>query len=181
MYSQLKEKDLVDKVVDGNLDAFNEFVSRYEKTVSSVVIGMLGKSSEAEEIAQDVFIKFYQTAANFRKDSGIKTYLTRIAINMSLNELKRRKRQSKIFSLNAQDYEIEKVNYTDIDNYELKEAIEKALQTLELKKRSVAILRLVEGYSTEETAKILSIPMGTVLSRLSRAVKELKILLKDYL
>ena len=181
MYSQLKEKDLVDKVIDGNLDAFNEFVRRYEKTISAVVIGMLGKSAESEEIAQDVFIKFYQTAANFRKDSGIKTYLTRIAINMSLNELKRLKRQSKVFNVNAEDYEIEKVNFTHAENFELKEAIEKALQSLEIKKRSVAILRLVEGYSTEETAKILSVPIGTVLSRLSRAVRELRIFLKDFI
>lgn len=181
MYSQLKEHDLVNKIVDGNLDAFKEFVRRYEKTISSVVIGLLGKTTEAEEIAQDVFIKFYQTAAKFRKDSAIKTYLTRIAINLSLNELKRRKRQSNVFNLNAESYEIEKANYTSINNYELEEAIEKALMSLDHKKRSVVILRHVEGYSTEETAKMLSIPIGTVLSRLSRAVEELRPILKDFL
>ncbi len=181
MFSQLNESDLIDEIINGNMGAFTEFVHRFEKTVSAVVIGMLGKSFEAEEIAQDVFIRFYKTASNFRKESGIKTYLSRIAINLSLNEIKRRKRYNqKYVSLTQGVNEIDDKNPV-IENYEIKEFIEKALITLEPKKRSVVVLRLIEGRTTEETAKILNLPVGTVLSRLYRAERELRKLLKGYI
>lgn len=103
------------------------------------------------------------------------TYLTRIAINLSLNELKRRKRKTIFFKDNPTDNELEVPAADQSFLYDgTNEIIQQGIQQLEPKFRSVVVLRLVEGYSTNETAKILKIPTGTVLSRLARAQKKLK-------
>ena len=84
-----KEKRLIEKIRHGDTIAFKEFVNQHEKAISNVIIGMLGNNPRAEEVAQDVFIKFYLNINKFREESSAKTYLTRIAINLSLNELKK--------------------------------------------------------------------------------------------
>ena len=124
---------------------------------------------------QETFIRFYKSLDKFRGDSSIGTYLTRIAINLSLNELKRRKRKRKLFYYNAND----KIkNIADLTNSkmqrEVKEIVHKGIQKLDSKFRSVIVLRLIDGYSTQETAKILALPVGTVLSRLARGQEKLK-------
>ncbi len=182
MLKQLTEKDLTDQIKKGNIRAFNEFVKRFEKPVSNVVIGMLGNTPEAEIIAQDVFIKFFQTVDKFRQESSIKTYLTRMAINLSLNEIKRQKRtRDKVVYGDDLTLQMQGEDHNPGEDFDLKEAVEKALQKLDSRQRSVIILRLIEGYSTKETARMLKIPQGTVLSRLFRAQEQLRELLKTYL
>jgi RNA polymerase sigma-70 factor (ECF subfamily) len=103
------------------------------------------------------------------------TYVTRIAINLSLNEIRRRGRHRKIYITNSEE-KIEKIadSHNDSEQKEMSELIQRGLQKLPAKFRSVIVLRLIDGYSTEETAKILNLPVGTVLSRLSRAQMKLK-------
>jgi RNA polymerase sigma-70 factor (ECF subfamily) len=162
-------------VLSGNNNAFKEIIKKYEHQVAATVIGMLGYCAEAEDIGQETFIRFYQSLDRFRGDASIGTYLTRIAINLSLNELKRRKRRRKLFFSNSKD-KIE--NIPDKDNAmnqkEDKKIIHLSLEKLEPKLRSVIVLRLIDGYSTKETANILNLPIGTVLSRLARAQIKLK-------
>jgi len=178
---QLNENTLIDQVNEGNTGAFKELVNRYERPVSNVVIGLLGNTAEAEEIAQDVFIRFYKNSSRFRKESSLKTYLTRIAINLSLNELKKRKRTKERFVAE------EEINVPyggesedSPSGYDLKEAVEIALQQLDVRQRAVFVLRIIEGYDTSETAKILNIPKGTVLSRLHRAQEHMRKLLQHF-
>jgi RNA polymerase sigma-70 factor (ECF subfamily) len=150
--------------------------------VAATVIGMLGPTPEAEDVGQETFIRFYQSLKKFRGDSSIGTYITRIAINLSLNELKRRKRQRTYFSSKSAD-QIENVPETRPENEqgEIKDLVQKGLQKLEPKFRAVIVLRLIDGYSTQETAEILNLPKGTVLSRLARAqIKLRKILAPLY-
>jgi len=139
------------------------------------VIGMLGYCPETEDIGQETFIRFYQSLDKFRGEASIGTYLIRIAINLSLNEIKRRQRRRKLFFSNSEE-KIEKIPNKDNDqkNKEMKEIVQMGLQKLEPKLRSVIVLRLIDGYSTKETAKILNLPLGTVLSRLARAQMKLK-------
>ena len=112
------------------------------------------------------------------------TYLTRIAINLSLNELKRWKKRSLLFFFknreNGEAVDIVDENSSAEFSGE-REMVQNAIQQLEPNFRSVLVLRLIDGYSTEETAKILKIPSGTVLSRLARAQKKLKELLSPYI
>lgn len=143
--------------------------------MAATVIGMLGYCTEAEDIGQETFIRFYKALAKFRGDSSIGTYITRIAINLSLNELKRRQRRRKRYHDNPEE-KLEKVA-TSSDSYERedkKEMVRQAVQKLDPKSRAVIVLRLIDGYSTQETAKILKLPTGTVLSRLARGQMKLR-------
>ena len=82
---------------EGNVAAFGELVRRYESKVAATVIGMLGKCDEADDIGQETFIRFYHALKSFRGDSSIGTYITRIAMNLSLNEIRRRERRRFLF------------------------------------------------------------------------------------
>jgi RNA polymerase sigma-70 factor (ECF subfamily) len=138
---------------------------------------MLGRCDEVDEIGQQVFIRFYEALPEFRGDSSVKTYLTRIAINLSLNELKRRKRR---FALFRPVDDAEQLHSTNDEPSGDMALIEQALSRLSPEARDVVVLRLVNGYSTEETAEMLAIPIGTVLSRLSIARKKLRDLLAPH-
>lgn len=132
-------------------------------------------------MGQETFIRFYKGLQAFRRESSVSTYLVRIAINLSLNELKRRKRRPSPFSqtnsvtiFDIPDEKAEKLSSED------KRVVERALQELKLEFRAVIVLRLLDGYSTEETAQILGVPVGTVLSRLARAQEKLRESLTPY-
>jgi RNA polymerase sigma-70 factor (ECF subfamily) len=178
--SKEQESELIEKIKKGNTAAFGEFVSMYENTIANVVIGMLGNSPEAEDVAQDVFIKFFYNVHNFREESRVKTYLTRIAINLSLNELKKRNLQKERMEFREDLKAYEGKSFQNPDSFDLKEIIEAELQKLEKGQRAVFVLRMIEGFSTKETAKILKIPQGTVLSRLHRTMDILKERLKEF-
>lgn len=180
MINKEQESELIDKIKKGDTSAFREFVSLYESSIANVVIGMLGDRPEAEDVAQEVFIKFFYNVQNFRKESSVKTYLTRIAINLSLNELKKRNLQKERMDFKDDLRSYEGKSYDNPDSFELKDVIESELQKLEKGQRAVFILRMIEGFSTRETAKILKIPQGTVLSRLHRAIEILKVRLKEF-
>lgn len=169
------DQELIIKSRNGDNNAFKELIKKYEHQVAATVIGMLGHCEEAEDIGQETFIRFYQSLNKFRGEASVGTYLTRIAINLSLNEIKRRQRQRKFFFSKSDD-KIE--NMPDInsakENKELKEIVQAGIQKLESKFRAVIVLRLIDGYSTQETAQILKLPVGTVLSRLARGQKKLK-------
>jgi RNA polymerase sigma-70 factor (ECF subfamily) len=177
----LTDDQLIQASRQGDENAFRQLIKQYESRVASTVIGMLGNCPEAEDVGQETFIRFYNSLKNFRGDASVGTYLTRIAINLSLNELKRRKRKSLLFfrKLSDDDFDIaDENNETGFDDK--KELVQHAIQKLEPKFRSVVVLRLLDGYSTAETAEILKLPIGTVLSRLARAQQKLKDILMPF-
>jgi RNA polymerase sigma-70 factor (ECF subfamily) len=176
------DDQLVEAARDGDSAAFKELVKRYESRVAATVVGMLGNTAEADDVGQETFIRFYRALKSFRGESSVGTYLTRIAINLSLNELKRRKRFFSVFSRSAEDDDLPEMKdpkATDF-GFEEKEVVQWALQKLNPEFRSVLVLRLIDGYSTEETAAILKIPLGTALSRLARAQKKMREILTPY-
>jgi RNA polymerase sigma-70 factor (ECF subfamily) len=175
---KLTDFELLELAKCSDRSAFTEIVKRYKSRIASTIYGMLGKCDEADDVGQEVFIRFYKSMGNFRGDSALGTYLTRIAINLSLNEISRRKRKS-IFSFDKmmEDGSDIQENNNSVKENENREIIQLALQKLSAKYRTVIVLRLIDGYSTKETANILGVPLGTVLSRLTRA----QIKLKEYL
>ncbi len=179
-YSNIDEDELIKASVGGDKAAFNEIVIRYRKMVARTVKGMLGDSVFSEDIGQEVFLKLYYALPEFRGAAKLSTYIQKIAINLTLNEIKRRKRFFSMFTQkgNSEMYEIEVAGPdTEITN-EASEIVWKALNCLEPKFRSVIVMRMLQGYSTKETAQILELPLGTVLSRLSRAQEQLKDILQ---
>ena len=177
----MEDAQILENIKSGNTNTYKQLIIRYESLVASTIIGMIGDCSEADDIGQEVFIRFYKAINNFRGESTIGTYLTRIAINLSINELKRRKRKNLLFKSSNEDTleftdNVSKSGYDDSV-----ELVQKAIHKLEPKFRTVIVLRLIDGYSTDETAKILNIPLGTVLSRLSRGQQKLKELLSPFM
>jgi RNA polymerase sigma-70 factor (ECF subfamily) len=132
---------------------------------------MLGDTAEALDVGQEVFIRFYEAIDQFKGEAALGTYLIRIAINLSLNEIKKRKRRRFFFIPIDAGAKIK----TADDQTDLKEMVRHEIGQLEENFQAVVMLRMMEGYSTEETAEILGVPLGTVLSRLSRAQKKLKV------
>ena len=154
---------------------------RYESRVAATIIGMLGQCGEAEDVGQETFMRFYKSLTRFKGESSVGTYLIRIAINLSINELKRRQRRNRLFHTSTgPGIEMESfpsgpsAANPSPEQEERKILVRQALQKLEPRFRVVIVLRLIDGYSTREAAQILKLPTGTVLSRLARAQKKLK-------
>jgi len=168
--------ELIDRVIDGDKASFEVLVKRHQSLVASTVMNMLGDMEESKEIGQQVFIRFYKSIHKFKKEAKLSTYLSRITINLCLNYLKRQKsfRNRQLNIDNA--YSISEPDFSN--TMETKEIINKALQKLDDHYRSVIVLRMIQGYSTLESAEILGVPKGTVLSRLKRGMDKLKIILK---
>lgn len=166
----LDDDELIARARTGDLSAFKAIVGRHEKRVAGIVKTMLGATAEAQDVGQEVFIRFFEALEQYRGDSALSTYLSRMAMNLALNELKRRQRSFWFFSSDETVAHQQPIP----EGLDLAEALQLAFRKLAPEFRAVATLRLVEGYSTEETASILSIPVGTVLSRLARAQKKLK-------
>lgn len=171
----LAEKELIRLAKTGNTKAFQQLVEKYQSQIRTTVLGMLGDVQEAEEVAQEVFIRFYKSMHQFKGDAALGTYLTRIAINLSLNEIKRRQQKRRWFSTaNTTDLPVKADPSTNPARYDNQDAIYKMLNLLDPDFRSVIVCRLIDGYSVKETAEILNIPQGTIASRLSRAQQKLK-------
>jgi RNA polymerase sigma-70 factor (ECF subfamily) len=179
-YSLKDETDLVRASLDGDKSAFGEIVTRYQKMVARTVKGMIGDSAYAEDVGQEVFISLYNSLPEFRGEAKLSTYIQRIAINMTLNEIKRRKRFITLFTQkgNNEMYEYEVADYDTEERREASEIVSKALMKMDPRFRIVVIMRMLQGYSTKETAEILELPLGTVLSRLARAQEQLRNILK---
>jgi len=160
-------------------------VECHQQQVTRTVVAMLGPSDDVDDVVQDVFIRFFDSLARFRGDSSVSTYLKRIAINRSLDELRRRKsilsRFQNLDTEKMQVAEIQAGGESDVEKSERAAIVQNAIASLPPKHRAVIVLRMIDGFSTEETAQILKIAYGTVLSRLSRAQKKLRTILTPYM
>ena len=156
--------------------AFRDLVERYEGCVAATATGMLGPGPDAEDVGQETFIRFHKAIHSFRGEASLKTYLTRIAINQSIRALRRRTNRRKRFV--GDEYVVLNEPTLDggrvIDQRERRKLVHEALEHLRPNHRAVVVLRMLEGYSTKETAELLGIAPGTVMSRLSRAMTSLR-------
>jgi RNA polymerase sigma-70 factor, ECF subfamily len=180
----LSDDQLLERARAGDHAAFRVIVLRYEGAVAATVVGMLGAGDEADDVGQETFIRFYRSLGHFRGDSALGTYLRRIAMNLSLNALKRRRRFSLRFSSRDRDRvadTADPASVPDLEAAELNAHVRAAIEQLGPRHRPVVVLRMIEGLSVKETAEILGLPEGTILSRLSRALQQLEPLLARYM
>jgi RNA polymerase sigma-70 factor (ECF subfamily) len=179
------DEELLELARRGDDFAFREIVIRFEPVVAATIIGMLGRGDDAEDVGQETFIRFHRALRDFRGESSLKTYLVRIAMNLSLNALKSRRRLSLRFISRDQTEErlpepsVLPAGLDDVE--ERREMVHRAVQQLGPKHRPIVVLRMLQNLSTRETAEALGVPEGTVLSRLSRAMKELAVILDPYM
>jgi RNA polymerase sigma-70 factor (ECF subfamily) len=179
----VSDQALIERAREGDDAAFRDLVERYESRVAATVIGMLGPGDEAEDVGQETFIRLYRSLDRFRGDSSLGTYLTRIAINLSLTALKKRKRRmSRFVRQDETERDRPEASWDPRDQIERSEDIRRvraAVTRLAPNHRTVIVLRMIDGYSTKETAEILGIPAGTVMSRLARAMERLESEMKE--
>jgi len=180
---QATDRLWIARAKEGDERAFRELVEHYESQIAATVVGMLGRGDEADDVGQETFIRFYESLEKFRGEAAVGTYLTRIAINLSLNAIERRKRMRwRFWSRDDEDNAPVEPGFDGRDaraTLENGEEVHAALQELKPDFRAVVVLRMLEGYSTKETAELLDIAEGTVLSRLSRGVKQLQGIFKN--
>ena len=182
--NNINDSTLIQRSRLGNESAFRQIIERYSSGVCLTVVRMLGEGVEATEVSHDVFLRFYKALDIIDDDTNVPGYLHRIAINLSLNAIKRRKKWYQRFTSIDSIHPFSEPKVDQIPKAETNECmgiIQEAIQQLPTKLRAVAVLRLVQEFSTKETAEILDIPVGTVLSRLSRAQTKLRTQLAPYI
>jgi RNA polymerase sigma-70 factor, ECF subfamily len=184
MDPDLPDAALLERARRGDDAAFRALVVRHEPVVAATVIGMLGRGADADDVGQETFVRLYRSLDRFRGEASLKTYLVRIAINLSLNALRARRRARHRFvsrdDAGAPLAEPAVAPAEPGGEAELRAAVHAAVGRLGPKHRPVVVLRMLEGMSTRETAQALGVPEGTVLSRLSRALRELRTHLAPY-
>ena len=176
---------LVERARQHDLNAYDALVGRYQKKVYALVYNMTSSREDTEDLVQDVFVKAYHSLGSFKGDSSFYTWIYRIAVNRSINFLKKRKRRSGGVSLDDMDRAIEndpafielssrESPLRDMAITELQEKLNGALQTLSEKHRTVVVLHDIEGMPHDEIAKVVGCSAGTVRSRLFYARQELQ-------
>jgi RNA polymerase sigma-70 factor (ECF subfamily) len=170
---------LVKRAQKGDNKALEELLFAYEKKVYNTAYRYMGNEADAYDMAQEALIKIYSRIKAFKGDSSFSSWVYRLTVNTCLDGL--RKTKKKVISLDAS---IEGgASYKDNANIlpeeealrvELRGDIQKAINTLSSEHKSVVILRDINGLSYEEVAQYLSVSVGTVKSRISRARQKLK-------
>lgn len=176
----LSDGELVTQSSEGNEQAFREILRRYRDKVLAICIRMLRNRTEAEEAAQDSFVKIYFHLRDFDQARSFAAWIAGISINECRDRLRKRSRFQKVFR-EATESEVESQRTQRSDDYELKakiEAVENAIERLPEKLREVLVLRAYADYSYEEIAEILKTRVGTVMSRLHRSREKLSEMLR---
>jgi len=182
---------LVRRVKRGDLEAYDDLVRRYQERIYATIYHMTAHHEDANDLAQETFIKAFNALGSFKGDSGFFTWLYRIAVNRTLNYLKQRKTRNHL-SLNDVDFQAEhdpawvalvseKTPRREASLHELQENLNIALQKLSEDHRMVVTLHDIQGMPHEEIARIMDCNAGTVRSRLFYARQQLQAYLSDFM
>jgi len=176
----LERKKITDEVLiarfqDGDVQAFDTLVRRYKDQLLNYVYRFVGNRNDAEDLVQETFLRVYKNKHYYKEIAKFSTWVYTIAGNLAKTELRRRKRR-KIFSVSnfvneERDYDIPdlaKNPEAEVDGSIKDDIIQKAIEKLPAKFKEVILLRDVQGFAYEEISQILSIPLGTVKSRVNR-------------
>lgn len=174
---QRSDDELVAKCLAGSDVAFREPVERHQNRIYGLALRMMGNPADAEDIAQEAFIRAYAALPRYRPAGGFGLWLCRIATNLCLNAIRDRKRTTTVDPAEIADLH---PGAEEAVPSEQSQAIHEAVQSLDESYRAVVVLRFVEGLSYEEIAAALRVPVSTVETRLYRAKKRLRELLKEW-
>ena len=186
-----EEQVLVRRAQRGDLAAYDELIRRYQERIYATVYHMTSNHEDANDLAQDAFIKAFQALKSFKGGSSFYTWIYRIAVNKTINFLKQRKNRSHM-SLDDLDFNAEhdpdlvalvsdKTPRREAGLAELQEKLNAAMQKLSEPHRLVITLHDVQGMAHEEIAQIMDCNVGTVRSRLFYARQQMQAELSDYL
>jgi RNA polymerase sigma-70 factor (ECF subfamily) len=183
---------LLEGTLAGDEDAFAELVGRYRNQITSYIYRMVNDYDTAVDLAQETFIRVYRAAARYQTTHAFSTYIYRIATNVAISELRKRKRRRLVSLtglLTSPDGE-ELMDFQPVDEKPLQDialidaekraVIKRAISTLPDRYRAPLVLRDVEGKSYDEIAAILQTSEGTVKSRINRARNFLRDKMQNY-
>jgi RNA polymerase sigma-70 factor, ECF subfamily len=181
------DHSLIRAFQSGDKSVFDTIVLRHKDRVFNLCFRFLGNYHEAEDTAQDVFVKAYSSLKSFRFESSFFTWLYRIAVNTCKNKIKSREYRYKKMNAGMDNPEesmgiqwAERLDdpasnpVSDLEKKEMMKALQRAIDSLPPDQKSVVILRDIQGLSYEEIADITGFKLGTLKSRLSRARNALK-------
>ena len=184
------ESVLIEQARQGDLTAFDQLVLHHQQEVFAVALRMLGDHHEAQEVAQDVFLRAYRAIGSFRHQAKLSTWLIAITMNLCRNRRRwwaRRRRlivaslddpvETEEGSLEQEVADPSPTPATIAEQHEQQGQLAQMLQMLDEPSRAVIILRDIQGHSYEEIAGMLRLRVGTVKSRLNRARLQLRALL----
>jgi RNA polymerase sigma factor (sigma-70 family) len=179
--SQTDELQLIEDFNNGNEQAFNILVLRYKEKIYWIVRRMVVDHDEADDITQNVFIKAYQSLKSFKGDSSFYTWIYRIAVNLSLNEI-RRKKIRRTFTIDEEIHQVQSHDAHPLEQLEQQERtqqIREAIERLPDKQKKVFLLRYYEELPYEEIAKILKTSVGGLKANYFHAVKKIGVYLTN--
>ena len=182
-----EENEVVRAVLHGETDEFEKLVAAYEKPVYHITLKMTGNEEDAFDLSQETFLKAYRSLSSFRGESSFGTWVCRMATNLSIDFLRKQKRQGTVLSLDEPDEagrptELPDLRYepqTAAEKRELTKQVHEGLQKLPPEQKVILVLRDMEGFSYQEIADILKMELGTVKSRIYRARAHLAKLLTE--
>ena len=187
-HSSASDEALVQAAKAGDMSAFEELVARHRDKIYARAHSMMRNEEEAIDLSQEAWVKGWQRLKQFHGDSGFTTWMTRIVINLCLDQLRRRKRQraGSIEEMDEESGGVERqmpvvtVNPTErLERAELRQRIDQALGQLSDAHRMVVVLHEFEGMEYKAIAQTVGCSMGTVMSRLFYARRKLAALLAD--
>ena len=185
---QEQDIDLMLRVKRDDMDAFQELVETHQAKVVGTIAKMLGNESEAEDIAQQVFIRIWKARARYKPTAKFTTWLFKITRNLVFNEVRRRKRHpAERLEREVGDHAPELEDHTTVApdssllEAELQDAIQEAIDSLPATQRMAVILRRYDELSYEEIGEVLTLTVPAVKSVLFRARTELRKKLQRYL
>jgi len=190
-HGEIEEGELVRRAQRGDLPAYDDLMRRYQERIYATIYHMTSNHEDANDLAQETFIKAFQALKSFKGGSSFYTWIYRIAVNKTINFLKHRRQRTQM-SLNDLDFNAEndpdlvaliseKTPRRDVSLTELQEKLNAAMQKLSEPHRLVVTLHDVQGLPHEEIARIMDCNVGTVRSRLFYARQLLQGYLADYL
>jgi RNA polymerase sigma-70 factor (ECF subfamily) len=173
------EGQMIDSILAGNTSEFHDLIRPYERTVYVMALTLLKNEADAEDVAQEAFLKAFRSLANFRSEARFSTWLISIALNEARNRLRHASR-AKMESLDEMQDEQPKISPAllrdwreipseSLERQEVRELLEEAVTDLPLIYRETFLLRDVEELSINETAELLKISAAAVKVRLHRA------------
>jgi RNA polymerase sigma-70 factor, ECF subfamily len=172
---EIKDRELVARVLAGRTDDFRVLVERHQASVFRFALALLGNRQEAEDIAQEAFLAAFANLSRYDASrAGFSTWLLAIARNRCINLLKR----NRPLALSEPDSVIDIASADPIASQELSEQLDRAMAALPVEQRSAFILAEIEQLPYAEIAEIEQAPLGTVKSRINRAKERLQSLLE---
>lgn len=175
-----RESCLIERVLEGDYEAFGQLLKPYERMIYVSALSILGNDADAEEVAQEAILKAFRALASFRRESKFSTWLVQIAVNEAKMKLRKDRRhlyESMEEGARDEDGDFMPRDFADwreipseaLETRELREALNRALESLPPKYRAVLVMRDVQHLNIRETANILGITEANVKTRLLRA------------